>query len=280
MPFLELFDETLDINSTENYELTIEISKARFCFLLLDSIRKKFILLRSFSPDNNNGFSPEQIREIILSDDFLSRKYRNTHLVISSPRFTIIPVALYDPGRKDEYFSFNHVASENEVVLNNKIPDPESFLLFSANKHLISLVNESFPGIIPMHHLKPLLDHVAVNSKHSDEFHIHAHIESDFFNLLIFKNKLLQFSNSFYFRNITDIMYYILNVFRNLEIKQESTIYLSGQTEMYDDLYSSISLYIRDIRFAEPSGNFTYSYVFNDLDLHKYINPITAVNCV
>ena len=44
MPFFELFDETLDINSTENYELSLEISPQGLTFSLLDSIRNKIEL--------------------------------------------------------------------------------------------------------------------------------------------------------------------------------------------------------------------------------------------
>jgi hypothetical protein len=81
------------------------------------------------------------------------------------------------------------------------------------------------------------------------------------------------------YRNISDILYYVLNTFKNLDIKQEETIYFSGLTEKYDDLSSSFSLYIRNIKFAEPSGNFTFSYVFNDTELHVLLIFLMLVNC-
>jgi hypothetical protein len=97
--------------------------------------------------------------------------------------------------------------------------------------------------------------------------------------MLVFDNNTLQFSNSFTYRNISDILYYILNVLKNLGLKQEETINLSGQVERYDDLFSNLSLYIRNVKFSEPSGNFTFSYVFNDTSLHKYINLFTIAGC-
>jgi hypothetical protein len=71
----------------------------------------------------------------------------------------------------------------------------------------------------------------------------------------------------------------VLNAFKKLDIKQEETIYFSGLTEKYDDLSSNFSMYIRNIKFAGPSGNFTFSYVFNDTDLHRFINLFSVVNC-
>ena len=81
------------------------------------------------------------------------------------------------------------------------------------------------------------------------------------------------------YRNISDILYYVLNTFKNLDIKQEETIYFSGLTEKYDDISSNFSIYIRNIEFSEPSGNFSFSYVFNDADVHRYINLFSAVSC-
>ena len=105
------------------------------------------------------------------------------------------------------------------------------------------------------------------------------HIERDFFNLIIFDQSNLIFCNSFNYRNITDILYYVLNVFKKLGIDQEETVYFSGRMEKYYDLTFNLSIYVRDIKFAEPSGNYTFSYVFNDTDLHRFINLFSIVNC-
>lgn len=279
MPFFELFDETLDINSTGNYELSLEVSPAKLCFCLLDTIRNKFIMLREYTPDKNNGLSSEDVKDLIIKDDFLTRNYKRTVLILPSPRHTLIPAPLYDPARKDDYFSFNHVRWESETVQTNRITDPDSYLIFSTGNEILETLREIFPGSFPFHQMKPLLHHISVTGGNQEEPYIHAHIENDFFNLLVSRNKNLQFSNSFQYRNITDILYYILNVFRNTDLKQDNTIFLSGQTEIFDELYSSLRTYIKDIKFAGPSGNFTFSYVFNDLQLHRYLNLISAISC-
>lgn len=279
MPFLELFDETLDINSTENYELSVELGVESLTFCILDGIRNKFIMLRSLQPDNNSKYSPDELIGIIGKDDFLTKKYKKISIIIPSPKFTLIPSPLFDPGRKDEYFSFNHIESENNQIFNNKISDPDSFLVFALPLQLSELVKNIWPGTYPFHHLKSLLEHIRISRKSIGQNYLHLHVEHDFFNLIIYRNNNLQFCNSFNYRNISDILYYILHTIKDLDIKQEETVYLSGQTERYDDLFSTLSLYIRNVKFAEPSGNFTFSYVFNELGLHKYINLLNAANC-
>ncbi len=279
MPFLELFDETLDINSTENYELSVQVGPDDFSFCLLDLIRNKYVLLRSFEPEENKYFSPAAIEEIITKDDFLTRRYRKVNIVMPSPRFTIVPAALFDPGKRDEYFTYNHLLDEGNIIISNKLNDPEAYLVFSVSRSLSELMAGFYPGMHPFHQVKPLLNHIGHSRKSINGNYIHVHIEKEFFDLIIFDHDLLKFCNSFNYRNINDILYFVLKVFRSLDLKQEETIYLSGLTEKYDDLTSNLSIYVRTLKFAEPAGNFTFSYVFNDAALHRYLNLFSVINC-
>jgi Protein of unknown function (DUF3822) len=280
MPFMELFDETLDINSTENYEISVELSPEILSFCILDTIRNKFIMLRSSQPENHRNYTAEDIGEIISKDDFLTKKYKKVSIVMPSSKFTLIPSPLFDPGRKDEYFSFNHVPPLSNIILNNKLSDPDTFLVYALSQPLYDMVKQVWPGVHPLHHLKPLFEYISGIRRNSSENYIHIHVERDFFNLIFYSHNTLRFCNSFNYRNISDILYYIMNVIKNMDIKQEETIYLSGRTVRYDDLFSNLALYIRNVKFAIPAGNFTFSYVFNETDLHRYINLISVVNCV
>jgi Protein of unknown function (DUF3822) len=279
MPFLELFDETLDINSTANYEMSIQVGPGDFSFCLLDLIRNKYVLLRSFEPEENKYFSPAAMEEIITKDDFLTRRYRKVNIVMPSPRFTIVPAALFDPGKRDEYFTYNHLLDEGNIIISNKLNDPEAYLVFSVSRSMSDLMAVFYPGMHPFHQVKPLLNHIGHSRKSINGNYIHVHVEKEFFDLIIFDHDLLKFCNSFNYRNINDIIYFVLKVFRSLDLKQEETIYLSGLTEKYDDLTSNLSIYVRTLKFAEPAGNFTFSYVFNDAALHRYLNLFSVINC-
>jgi hypothetical protein len=279
MPFLELFDETLDINSTENYELAIQLSADGFSFCLLDTLRNKFVLIRVFEPEETKYFSADKIRELISRDDFLTKHYKKTSIITPTRKFTLVPAPLFDPGKKDEYFTFNHIREEGSPVFANKLHDPDLFVVFSLSASFSDLISELYPGIHPLHHIKSLFDHITRSRKSVNGNYISVHVEREYFNLIIFNNNQLKFCNTYIYRNISDILYFVLHVFNKLDIKQEETIYFSGMTEKYDDLSSNFSIYVRNLKFAELTGNFTFSYVFNETDLHKYINLFNVVNC-
>jgi hypothetical protein len=280
MPFLELFDETLDINSTENYELSVQMSRDGFAFIILDTLRNKYVLLRSHDPDDDKYISADRITELINKDDFLTKSFKTVNVIIPSYKSTLIPSPLYDPGKKEEYFTLNHIREDNELILVNKIPDPDAYIVFSVLKSYNDVSADFYPGVHPNHHTRPLLSQMFHNSRSADGRYVHLHIEREFFNLFVFENNILKFSNAFNFRNISDILYFVLNVFKSLGISNDETVHFSGLTEKYDDIYSNFALYIKNIKFAGPSGNFTFSYVFNDIELHRFINLFTITNCV
>lgn len=279
MPFLELFDETLDINSTDNYELSLQMSQDDLSFCILDSIRNKYVLIRSFEPEENKYFNAGEIEDFIKKDDFLGRTFRKTRLVTPGPKSTLVPSPLYDPARSDDYFTLNYTKNDNEEILSNKIDDPDSYLLFTSQISNNEVIRALFPGVQQYHHLIPLLRHISGEMKKSGGHYIHVHVEREYFNLLIFDHNSLLLCNSYMYRDTSDILYYVMNAFKKMVIKNEETIHFSGLTRKLSDLSSGFLTYVRNISFAVPSGNFTFSYVFSEIDLHRYINLLTLANC-
>jgi len=279
MPFLELFDETLDINSTENYELSVQISPDGFAFCLLDTIRNKYVLIRSTEPDDNKYLTAGTIRELIEKDDFLIRKYKKVNVVMPSPKFTIVPAPLFDPGKKEEYFTYNLNRDENDLIAANKIAGPDAFIVFSAPKLLYEIPGHFWPGTYPFHHTKPLLNLLSHTSRSINGHYVHVHVENEFFNIFVYDHGTLKFSNTFNYRNISDILYYVLNIFKTMGISHDEFVHFSGNAGKYDDIWSGFSMYLRNLKFTEPAGNYTFSYVFNDLELHRYINLFSVTSC-
>jgi hypothetical protein len=279
MPFLELFDETLDINSTENYELAVQISNDGFAFSLLDTIRNKYVLLRSSEPEENKHFTADTISGLIAKDDFLNRRYMKVNVVMPTPKFTLIPAPLFDPGKKEEYFSLNYNREDSEIILSNKLSDPDAYIVFSVPASLYGISQNLWPATSVLHHTKPLLNQLSHNCKTSSGFYVNVHIEKEFFNVIVYEHGSLKFSNTFSYRNVSDILYYVLNVFRTLGITHDEPLHLSGLTDMYDGIWSGFAMYIRNLKLTEPAGSFTFSYVFNDLGLHRFINLFNLTNC-
>ena len=279
MPFLELFDETLDINSTENYELSVQVSTYDLSFCILDTLRNKFVLLRSYEPEENNLYDADKLRDIISRDDFLTRRFKKTNLITPSPQSTLVPAALYDDSKKNEYFTFNQIYREGNSILSNRLADPDIFIIFSLPNQVVEMLKVTFPGKTFLHQLKPLFKYINLNRRSVSSNDVYIHFEKGYFDIVIFDQNSLKLCNTFYYQFISDIQYFVLYVLKRMNISQDEPVYLCGKILKNNEILSNFSRYLSVVRFAEPAGNPTFSYVFNDTDLHRYLNLFNSVNC-
>jgi hypothetical protein len=279
MSFGELFDETLDINSTGNYILSIQANLDGFYFCLLDTLRNKFVLFRSYEPEDGKLFTIDDIRKICSDDDFLVRQYAGVRIVVPTPLSTLVPVQLYNPAGKDDYFRFNHFQNDGETVMANRLVEPEAFLLFSVNSELSGFLSERFGGVITEHHLKPLLSQIMSGRDASAASHLHMHVEKNFINVILINDGDLKLCNSYPYRNTSDLMYYLLYIVKKAGLQSNTTLHVSGQTVRFDEIWSALSEYIRNIKYALPEGKYLYSYLFNEELLHRHFNLFSLVSC-
>jgi hypothetical protein len=279
MSFSELFDETLDINSTGNYILSIQANLDGFYFCLLDSLRNKFVLFRSYEPEERKLFTLDEIKKICNDDDFLLRQYASVKIVVATPLSTLVPSQLYNPAGRDDYFKFNHFQHEGEIIQANRLQLPDAFLLFSVNSELTVFLSERFGGAEPAHHLKPLLNQIMSRREASSGTHFHLHVERSFINVILVTDGELKLCNSYPYRNTSDLMYYLLYVAKKAGLQGNTTLYVSGATLRFDEVWSALSEYIRNIKYALPEGKYLYSYLFNEELLHRHFNLFSLVSC-
>ncbi|MEA1887271.1 MAG: DUF3822 family protein [Bacteroidota bacterium] len=275
----ELFDETLDINSTNNYEISIQLGLDGFSFCLLDRLRNRFVMFRNYNLGGKEQGLADEIRDIAAKDEFLSRQYRRYRIVFNFEKSTIVPAALYDPALKDEYFELNHKLKDNYIVSNNRLTRPDAYLLFDIRKDVYDLSYKLFPDATLSHQVKPLLDSSFRQTRTTKDQYIRIHIDPCFFTLVMLKDEKLQFFNTFRVRNDSDILYYLMNSFDRFKIDNDQVVYVSGNISKFDDLYNNLLRYIKTIKLANPEGEFSMSYIFDEMETHRYSNLFNIVSC-
>jgi len=279
MPFLELFDETLDINATRNYSLSLQLGSDGVSFAVMDNLRAKFILLRSFEPENGLKFSFDEVKEILVKDDFLTKKYHSVKIILQSTKFTLVPAPLYEPEKKETFFKLNHSLEEDGEILVNRVSFPDAYLLFSVRKCYHQLTEVLLPGQAPSHFLKPLLANVGFYGNSQTKNYLHLHVLKGSIVVLATINGVLKYCNCFDYKSPEDALYYLLNVYKTLGMETDIPLHCSGGIQKNDGVYTVLSNYINDILFVDPVGNFTFSYLFEGANPHKFINLFSLVNC-
>ncbi len=276
---LELIDETLDINATDNYDLTLELSDEGVSLAVLDLLRGKYVMLRHYSLEDSSSGTLRTYGEIMESDDFLRRRYRKTFIIIPSLNSTMIPAPVYEPGLREDYFRFNFGSRDDEKVIANNVSFPEAIVLFSPGKDATASIPSRWREVTPWHHTKPLLSHVSAACRNSDDCYIHIHFEKSFVTVAIAEKQNLTFCNSFAVSAPQDGAYFLFSVLDRKGIRHDENIYISGAVEPYSEAHIALLNFSSGIRFASPVIRQSFSYVMNEVHLHRWLNLFTAASC-
>ena len=276
---LELIDETLDINATDNYDLTLELSAEGVSLAVLDLLRGKYVMLRHYPREEATGGNSGKFREIIDSDDFLGRKYRKTFIITPALSSTMIPAPVYEPGLKEDYFSFNCEQPAGAEILTNPLSFPDAVVLFSPSGEIRESISARWHDVTPWHHTKPLLTHVEAACRNDDECYIHLHFEREFVTVVIAEKRNITFCNSFGTSSPQDAAYFLFSVLDRKGIRHDETIHISGAVEPYSEAHIALLNFSSGIRFASPLIRQSFSYVMNEVHLHRWLNLFTAAAC-
>ncbi len=276
---LELIDESLDINATDNYDLTLELSEEGVSLAVLDLLRGKYVMLRHYPLEDPSGSAPRTFEEIIDSDDFLRRRYRKIRILTPSPNSAMIPAPVYEPGLREDYYRFSFGSDAGEEILSNTVTFPDAVILFSPGKDVTKIISKRWSSVTPWHQTKPLLGHVSSACRNSDECYIHIHYEKSFVTVLIAEKRNLTFCNSFAISSPLDGAYFLFSVLDRKGIRHEETIHVSGMVEPYSETHISLLNFSSGIRFASPAIRQSFSYVMNEIHLHRWLNLFTAASC-
>ncbi len=276
---LELIDETLDINATDNYDLTLELSEAGVSLAVLDLLRGKYVMLRHYPREDEAGTPVRSFAETVGSDDFLRRRYRKVFIVAPSLNATMIPAAVYETGLREDYFRFNFSGADSGTIIANTLHFPEAVVLFSPSREVTESISGRWRDVSPWHHTKPLLSHVSAVCRTNDGCYVHIHFEKDFVTVVAAEKRTLTFCNSFAVSSPQDGAYYLFSVLDRNGIRHDETINVSGAVEPYGEAHIALLSFAQNVRFASPVIRHGFSYVMNEVQLHRWLNLFTAASC-
>ncbi len=279
-----LIDETLDINQTKNYHISIQAGLNGYSFLILDPLRNKYILLKHIQfPD---GMTPvmleDKIAGIHKNDEFLAREYKSVYFSWQSPKYTLIPGPLFKRDCLRSYFEFNQVLDDLDEINYNALQGIDAYNIFVIPSELSNIIYRSCKNVTFFHHVTPFIEHCLIN--HGGKDHMATVVANTYGNnidVAVISGEELLLCNTFPWKEDSDLIYFILYVYDQLKLDTAGVpLFLAGEISRKSTVYDLLKSYIGKIRLEKQSEHFTYSYTFNETDHHRFLNLFNLKLCV
>lgn len=274
-------DETLDINITQSYYLSIQVSLNGLSFCILDPVRNKYIALSHQNFENDLAFDDllNTIENIIKKDDLLSYSYKSTKLIWLSNKNTFIPNSYFNKKNLKKYFEFNQKLDDLDEIHFKELKYVDAYSIFIVPNQIANIFIKQFPDLNFYNQQIPFIEHTLFKY-HSESKKVFVNVNDEFIDLSITENGKLLLYNNFVYKTESDMIYFIMYVFDQFNLNTENAeLILSGFIDKKTSIYSKLKGFISHIKFDKLSEDFSYSYTFNQVPPQSFTNLFNLHLC-
>ena len=267
-------DETLDLNLTLSYKLSIQVSLNGLSFCILDPVRNKFIALSHKNFEKNLLIDDLQsiIDKYVDGNELLNKEYKNIKISWQSIKNTIIPQKYFNDKDLKKYFELSHKLDDLDEIHYKKLKYSDSYSVYAIPNQLAGILSRKYKGASFYNQQIPFINTVLFKH-HSESKKVFVNINIDFIDITISQKGKLLFYNAFSYKTDNDILYFIINVYEQQGLDTEFTeVVISGIKDKKSEFYTMLCEFIGHIRFQKLPDEFTYSYTFSKIPEHTFTN--------
>ena len=260
------------LKNTVDTRLSIQFNLDGFSYCIATISSKKDIYFSEYL-FNETQKTPEKlllkIKEIFNIDSHLQHDFSSVLVIHQNNLSTLVPNKYFEKDNLESYLNYNIKTLATDFIAFDDIKTLEAKNIYVPYVNINNYLFQNFGEFDYKHHLTILIEKL-INIQKSEEKEMYVNVSNNNFDIVVFQNKKLLFSNSFSFETNEDFIYYILFTAEQLQLNtEEFKLHFIGDIETNSGLYKIVHQYVRNISFLESKNT-----IFNHLDSSKHSNFI------
>ena len=194
----------------------------------------------------------QAIKDIFFAYPFFLYAYKHTYVICVNRQYTLIPENIFLEQQKEQLMSFVFSSPEDKI-LNESLDELDSEILFGIQPKVYDFFSRSLVNPIFTHAITPLLLQWRVQSLTTYPKQLYVALHENTMDAACFYRETLLFINSFQVDDATDILYYILYIWKQTGMdQQKDNLILYANTGTYQTLKEKLQTYLMQIAFVQP----------------------------
>ena len=239
--------DKITIDKSENYIMSIRLRSDGLSFSVYNPSEKESFLYKEVSFERGRNYI-SSLKEIFFENEFFSWHYKNVNVICASYPYTIIPKELFQENYKTEILTFTTSAVEKHC-LSNVLTNEHAELVFGIDDEVYEFCSRSLVNPYFVHHITPILPLLRKLSCNSLSKQLFVNLHRQSIDIIGYAQGSLIFINSFEYKQTEDIVYYVLYVWKQMGMSQQSDqLSLLGDPSACQDLNKILKDYIQYIK--------------------------------
>lgn len=282
MPDIDLIDKSLNRENTQNYHLSIQSDLNGFSFCILDVKKNIYLGFRHYNLEKTFSIDDyvDRLTEVFNEDDLLGWQYDSSSFIYLTQKSTLIPESFFDKSNLKDYFEFNQNLNELDEINYNYLDEINAYNIFAVPHYIVNLVLSRLNNVSFFHQATPFIKIIFENIVDKESKSACVNLNSRFADIAVVSENKLCLYNTFQFQNETDLLYFVLYIYKQLDLKTgKNKLFIAGEHSDNIKYYSALKKYITTVRFLEPF-TFIFADILEKLTKYKYLNLFNSFRCV
>jgi hypothetical protein len=226
---------------------------------LISNEQNQVLALRSYQLSGLLHESP--LKQVLIEDSILRAKFRTVRAGLFSPKFSLIPLSLFNEAEAGIYLQETINLGKEDQVFFDVIESLKAANVYAFEIPYIQGFQAHFPEANFCHVSTGLINNFIHNFDSSSSKNIFLNIYDHYVMITVIEDSKLLFHNIFSFKASPDCLYYILLVYKQLGLVPERhPLYIVGELVADSEIHKLLYKYIKTIHFVNRP-NF---YVFGE----------------
>jgi hypothetical protein len=238
---------TLTSDFSEKYIMSIRLWSGGLSFSAYNPSEGQSFFFREVEFNRARPYIEWLKDDVFFANECLTWTYKRTYVLCVSPQYTLAPDIVIPEKKKSQLLSFNFSAPEKRC-LNNHLEEEKAMLVFGINEEAYEFCSRSLTNPIFTHHITSQLIMLKKQNENEKANRMFVILHRRMVDIICFSASKLVFVNSFAFEQMSDLLYYILCVWKQTGMDQlNDALSLAGDISLSTRITHFLQTYIQHI---------------------------------
>ena len=237
-------DSTQNISQPPLQSLAIDLDRNGFCYLIYGNADyQQPSAGRIDLKDNGNGLF-KALENAIYDNSFLLDDYRRVTVSLHAQHFVVMPLEFGERKDAEQVFNASFSSLEGEL-LTCPAGATDAVIACDVPSGVVSFLKRTFSAPTLLHHLSPLCRYCS--KAYADENGcVHINVQQGEAHVVATRNGSLQLANTLQYREMSDLVYYALSVWKHCGMSNATDkILVTGDNELRKDLSQQLRQWVK-----------------------------------
>jgi hypothetical protein len=237
--------------------LIIRISKGRLSFATADG---SDVLYEDYALNSSISMAAN-LREALRTVPLLDDNFERVLVMVDTPTL-MVPANLFVEEESEVLYRHAFTDVDQQLVMHTVLPDLNAVVLFAVQKDLRSVIANNFSDVRYTAAVAPVWRHLHQRSYTGQHQKIYSYFHDRRMEVFSFAQNRFKFCNSFAVNNPNDALYFLLAVWKQLNMDAErDELHMVGDINEREQLLEEAQKFVKRVFYINPSGEFNRAHV-------------------